>query len=794
MQLLSRLLLAGLALGACCITAQPFVDGSRAELLAAAPDLSALQFDPDQTTLAPLLRNAGQQLASMIAKFINVSISEDIHEMRFDSAQIAWKEHHDKFVYIVRTNPFTELRRQAPGGEPVQPDAKSVFLISGDFVETLSGLLPENQSQWRFRYLGRMSESGLPSLVVAFARQDGSREGLVWIDEATKQILRCRIDTLRGLEKEKLDSFTRDVRFVAVKFRALDTVLSLPYSATLHIRFATGEAHSVHRFSGYHVDGSEKDTGEPARPANLPDDAFEVLLNGIVALEAGKPDAALHPLLDAERLLPDRSEPSYYLGLALYDTHDLARAEAAFRKVVKRSPQLAAAHNELGVLLFTRGDKTEAVAEFQEALRLEPGNAKMRANLDGALTSQKAANAAGQVAIQVDVRQVLVPVVVTDKEGHHVLGLTEADFKVFEDGAEQKITAFSSERADVPNPVAPGEQPGNRDPVAPGLAKPLATRHVYVICLDLMHASFSNFVYVREALQKLFREERAGDSQYALIALSNSMDVIQNITSDPAQVLETLRSPSFGNTSGQKNSSQFEATQYERQLQEVRAACDGGDPSCGIQKQMLPAGARQLAEHERLRTIQFLSQLGSVVQQLSRGAGRRTLVLISDGFLLAPGELAYGLLEAYFPEFRSNPIGENVQDLIQPIFKMAVKENVTIDTIDSRGLFTQPGLDASRSVSPSGAMQVDRVLNNIATSEGLTLSEIAGETGGTSFKNSNDIFLGLQRSFADGREYYVLAYTPSNENQDGKFRKIEVRVRDKKARVNAKRGYWASAK
>ncbi len=45
--------------------------------------------------------------------------------------------------------------------------------------------------------------------------------------------------------------------------------------------------------------------------------------------------------------------------------------------------------------------------------------------------------------IKVDVRQVLVPVVVTDKEGHHVTGLTRADFKVFEDGVEQTITAFS---------------------------------------------------------------------------------------------------------------------------------------------------------------------------------------------------------------------------------------------------------------------------------------------------------------------------------------------------------------
>ncbi len=133
-----------------------------------------------------------------------------------------------------------------------------------------------------------------------------------------------------------------------------------------------------------------------------------------------------------------------------------------------------------------------------------------------------------------------------------------------------------------------------------------------------------------------------------------------------------------------------------------------------------------------------------------------------------------------------------MQDAIEPIFKLAVKGNVPIYTIDSRGLYTSPGLDASRSMNLSVAQQVDRVLNDIGTDEGLTLSEIAAATGGTAFRNSNDLLTGLKKAFADGREYYMLAYVPTNEAQDGKFRKIEVRVRDNQAAVSAKRGYWAT--
>jgi VWFA-related protein len=83
-------------------------------------------------------------------------------------------------------------------------------------------------------------------------------------------------------------------------------------------------------------------------------------------------------------------------------------------------------------------------------------------------------------------------------------------------------------------------------------------------------------------------------------------------------------------------------------------------------------------------------------------------------------------------------------------------------------------------------------MDSNASEAGGTLSEIAAATGGTAFHNSNDILAGLQRAFADGRQYYMLAYVPGNANPDGKFRAISVRLRDKKMVVKAKRGYWAA--
>jgi VWFA-related protein len=782
-----RLLIATIALAACAHAApdHPFVDMNRAELLKAAPELGALEFDSDQSALGPLLRAAGQQLESMLARFINVSIAEDVHEMRFESKRLIWKEHRDQFRYVIETRPFLESRNQAP-------NPQSGFLVAGRFMDMLSDLLPANQSNARFRYLGRIREGGAPNVVVAFVQREGSRQGLVWIDEATKRIVRLRTDS----------SFTRDIRFVPVHFPALEITLWLPCSVTVHARFAAGELHTVHRFSDYRT--PRKDIGETASPAALADDPFEVLLKGVEALEAGSAGDAIAPLLAASGALAARIEPGYYFGLALYETHDLAGAETQFRDAVKRAPAFAAAHNELGAVLFERGDRAGAIAEFQEALRLQPGNPKMLANLDQATKEPADLNlgfglpftVASDLNVQVNVRQVLVPVVVTDRDGHPMSGLAQSDFKIFEDGVEQKIIAFTSERADISAPAIPSATPSRTLTLsAPASPTPLPTRRTYVICLDMIHASFSNFVHVREALQKLFREEQRGDSQYLVIALGRTIQVVQNTTTDPAKVLETLSGAEFKKIyqQSQQGSSESEISVYEGKLQEIRSACDAGDITCGIQKQMLPHEAQMLADHERYRSTQFSKQFRAVVEQVARGNSRCTLVLVSDGFPLAPGAVPFGLLQAYFPEFRSTQAmeGDGMQEVMEPIFRRAAKANVPVYTIDSRGLYTQPAFDASRSANVSVATQVTMALNNIAMDQGQTLSQIAAATGGKAFQNSNDLLAGLKKAFADGREYYMLAYVPTNEAQDGKFRKIDVTVRDNKATVSAKRGYWA---
>lgn len=558
-------------------------------------------------------------------------------------------------------------------------------------------------------------------------------------------------------------------------------------------------------------------------------------------LISSRPAEAVKLLQQALRLNPSLPALRYQLGLAYHAIGDEADAEVELREAVKIAPS-AAAHNYLGIVLFQMGDAKASLEEFREAVKLAPKDPNAHFNLGEALArtgdrdhaveelrtaSTLTPEDAGLArllnvvesklapnTIKVAVRQVLVPVVVTDRDGHPVTGLTQKDFRVFEDGVEQKISGFNVESSDGTGLAVVAKSETRRAAPTAAANAPAGVRRTYLICIDTLHASFKNFEAIRASLVKLFQEERLGDSQYVVVALGTSAQMVVNVTPDPASVLAVFESKRMQKIflDGQQGGLNAEMERFRRDLVQTRQACDlvaqdklfQGKCESGMLRANLMAA--EIAELERTLTAGFLRGFGGLISQLARARDRRTVVLISDGFGIEPGREAYSLVDAYFPiashclvpaTVNCPPTGRmtasRMQEEFEPILRIAAQSNVTIDTIDSRGLYGQAAFDAT---NPGNPLSVDgavgRVERGEATSAGNTLAEIAEATGGTAFHDNNNLLTGLQRAFADAREYYTLAYAPENENLDGRFRSITVQVRERGATVKAKRGYWAA--
>jgi hypothetical protein len=72
------------------------------------------------------------------------------------------------------------------------------------------------------------------------------------------------------------------------------------------------------------------------------------------------------------------------------------------------------------------------------------------------------------------------------------------------------------------------------------------------------------------------------------------------------------------------------------------------------------------------------------------------------------------------------------------------------------------------------------------------MEDLARETGGKSFYGMNALTDALLHGLQHGSDYYTLAYSPENHNWNGQYRKIEVKVGLKGAKLTFRRGYYAT--
>ena len=121
---------------------------------------------------------------------------------------------------------------------------------------------------------------------------------------------------------------------------------------------------------------------------------------------------------------------------------------------------------------------------------------------------------------------------------------------------------------------------------------------------------------------------------------------------------------------------------------------------------------------------------------------------------------------------------------LRELFATANRFNTAIYALDPRGLAAQEYDVSQPNIGPETNRRALRVTQD-------SLRVLADETDGLAIVNRNDFVPGLRRMLRDASAYYLLGYDSSRSATDGKFHKLEVRVKRDGVRVRSRPGFWA---
>lgn len=387
----------------------------------------------------------------------------------------------------------------------------------------------------------------------------------------------------------------------------------------------------------------------------------------------------------------------------------------------------------------------------------------------------------GSIRRSVEVRVTNLDVVVTDKKGARVPGLTRDDFEVLEEGARRTITNFSAVGAAASAPAGAAESPPAAPAAPPGTAPPQTQppRSWLVVFVDNLHLSVP---YRNRALsQVLPLAGRAAASGVPVLVVTSdrSPKIRQKFTTDAVLLARALDEVSRDSAAG------------SRQDTRRRAAFAGIDGAVRDRKYASAEGqARQFAEEEAAEVDVSLRSLRATVDQLAALEGRKVLLHLSEGLPLSPGADAYEYLASVWPAQgqgvrtgvpRASGLDRGAQ--MEELAEAANAARVTIHAVDAAGLSRDDdGTGAEKMLATMGRVDPFRARVNRQS----PLSLLAEETGGTAILNRSAISEPLAEVEQDLGSYYSLGYESAAADEDATL-SVEVRVKRPGLKARARR-------
>jgi VWFA-related protein len=368
------------------------------------------------------------------------------------------------------------------------------------------------------------------------------------------------------------------------------------------------------------------------------------------------------------------------------------------------------------------------------------------------------------MTISVTSQLVIETVVVKDKKGNPISGLTAKDFTVTEDGVPQTIKI--AEYQQLPTDAAPLVTPGTQENIAiynrlsrtqlapetPGNLK-YKDRRLMALYFDMSNMPPPDQMRALAAAETFIRKDMTQADLLSIMRYSGgSVDVLQDFTSDRDKLLSILETMVVGEGQGSVDS-----------VSDASAADTGA------------AFGQDDSEFNIFNTDRQLAALQTAAQMLGKLNEKKQLLYFASGM-------------------RLNGVDNQAQ--LHATVDAAIRAGVAFWTFDARGLVASAPLGDATQGSPGGAAMYtggSALANTTRFQQSQdTLFALAGDTGGKAFLDNNDLTKGIVQAQQSESNYYILGYYTTNTALNGKFRKVKVTVNPElTASLDYRQGYYA---
>jgi len=371
----------------------------------------------------------------------------------------------------------------------------------------------------------------------------------------------------------------------------------------------------------------------------------------------------------------------------------------------------------------------------------------------------------GGVKFDATAQLVVETVIVKDKQGNPIKGLTAKDFAVTEDGKAQEVKICDFQELDsapAPEPElkqrpAPKEDAKPAEPAAikaavmnngiapekPGDLK-YKDRRLMVMFFDLTSMPIQDQIRAQTHALKFLKTDMTKSDLVAIMTFSSDIKVVEDFTDDRDVLNKDIKNLTIGEGQG------LDAASADDSASDTGAAFQQDDSEFNI-----------------FNTDRQLSALETAVKMLGSLNEKKALVYFTSGITKSADNQAQ----------------------MQATVNAAIRSNVSIYTVDARGLVATAAAGDATKGSPGGQGMYSGSSARQATSnfqgQQETLYTLAEDTGGKALLDNNDLSVGIVQAQRDIASYYIVGYYSTNTALDGHFRRIKIALN---AAVTAKLG------